>query len=898
MKKIAKIVLPVILVAVLILIALIGAQAETIATEGTENIPALSGVVESIETTGDGDELETPHINNVERNGRNVILSWDAVDGAVGYRAFYKNGTSWKKIGDTDVNSFVWDKALMNKEYVYTVRCIDENGAFTSPFDKEGFAYTAVLDTPVLKTCEIKKGDVYLTWNKVNGASYYRVFFKGGSQTGWKKIADVTGTSYTWSGGEYNTEYTFTVRCVSADGSFESGYDQVGIKTTTKIDTPYVKNVSGSGASSVISWNAVGKGGKYRVFYKNGSSWKKIGDTDKTTYTFTGVTLGKPVTYTVRCVNSSGKFVSDYDKTGFTYTVNLPTPSIKSITTQGLKTAKLSWDAVNGAKKYRTFYKNGSSWKKIGDTAATSYTVTGMDPKATYVFTIRCVSDDGSFESDYNKTGVAHKNYLDDYPKVTSVTKASNSSVKVSYTTKAGVSSYRLYFKGGSQSGWKTLANTGNNPYTWAYVEPNENITYTVRALAPNGDVISDYDANGYTFKLSSPLLQTPKMNSVEYIGSKVYVKWTSVKKAVKYGIRTSSNNGASWKQVGTSTTNSFSYSASPDTTLLYSVVCLDSNGNVVSSYDTAKLTTIEFPAPELNRSSSVIKFTWKNLGAEKYEIWRNYYKTSGYQYYKTVTGKNYFEDTDVETGRGYFYKVKAIFNGGNVSCTSDPIKAVSGLCAPPTSITSRLWRFNLDWDGISFAEGYEIFYSTDNSNFKLLDTTKRWFYNTPKLTSGKKYYFRIRPYKYVGNEKVIGTYKAVSGTCSSYAYGQYPGSTYIEVSKNQQYMWLYVNGKLVVETPVVTGNYGTMDTPSGFHKIWQKESPATLVGPGYVTPVDYWLAFTYDGCGVHDATWRDSFGGNIYKGDGSHGCVNTPYSAVKKIYSYAYIGMPVIVYP
>ena len=55
-------------------------------------------------------------------------------------------------------------------------------------------------------------------------------------------------------------------------------------------------------------------------------------------------------------------------------------------------------------------------------------------------------------------------------------------------------------------------------------------------------------------------------------------------------------------------------------------------------------------------------------------------------------------------------------------------------------------------------------------------------------------------------------------------------------------------------------------------------------------------MAFS-GGCGIHDASWRSSFGGNIYTYNGSHGCVNTPYSAVKKIYNNTTYGTPVIVH-
>ncbi len=48
---------------------------------------------------------------------------------------------------------------------------------------------------------------------------------------------------------------------------------------------------------------------------------------------------------------------------------------------------------------------------------------------------------------------------------------------------------------------------------------------------------------------------------------------------------------------------------------------------------------------------------------------------------------------------------------------------------------------------------------------------------------------------------------------------------------------------------------------------------------------------------GMHDATWRGSFGGSIYKTNGSHGCINLPRAAAKTIYENIEKGMPVLCY-
>ena len=52
-----------------------------------------------------------------------------------------------------------------------------------------------------------------------------------------------------------------------------------------------------------------------------------------------------------------------------------------------------------------------------------------------------------------------------------------------------------------------------------------------------------------------------------------------------------------------------------------------------------------------------------------------------------------------------------------------------------------------------------------------------------------------------------------------------------------------------------------------------------------------------YKGIGIHDASWRDEYGGEIYKTNGSHGCINTPYEKMEQLYERADIGTPVIMF-
>lgn len=127
-------------------------------------------------------------------------------------------------------------------------------------------------------------------------------------------------------------------------------------------------------------------------------------------------------------------------------------------------------------------------------------------------------------------------------------------------------------------------------------------------------------------------------------------------------------------------------------------------------------------------------------------------------------------------------------------------------------------------------------------------------------------------------------------------------GGTYVEVDITHQKMYCYQDGKLKVETPVVTGKkVEGSETPSnGIWSIIYKKKDAILGEENnleYRSPVDFWMPFNGN-VGIHDADrWRSEYGGDIYKKHGSHGCVNTPREACEKIYNIVSKGTPVIVY-
>lgn len=131
-------------------------------------------------------------------------------------------------------------------------------------------------------------------------------------------------------------------------------------------------------------------------------------------------------------------------------------------------------------------------------------------------------------------------------------------------------------------------------------------------------------------------------------------------------------------------------------------------------------------------------------------------------------------------------------------------------------------------------------------------------------------------------------------------------GKNYVVVSLKDQELWVIKNNKTVVHlNNVVTGTVKNGDhdqTPKGVWYILYKQSPSILRGKNsdgsdYASEVQYWMPFTTDGCGLHDASWRSNWRKTAYLYDGSHGCVNIKPTEIKRVWQNVKTFEPVIVY-
>ena len=350
--------------------------------------------------------LPTPQITGLTNTTGGIKISWNKVDGAYGYRLYYKPASGgWKRFKDTTATSFTDSGVVPNKTETYTIRCIDKNGNTISGFNSNGWSKKYTPAAPTISKLENTSGGIKISWNKIAGVYGYRLYYKT-SSGGWKRFKDTTATSFTDSGVSPNRTETYTIRCIDKNGNTVSGFNSNGWSKKYTPAAPTISKLENTSGGIKISWNKIAGVYGYRLYYKTSSGgWKRFKDTTATSFTDSGVSPNRTETYTIRCIDKNGNTVSGFYSKGWSkkYTPVAPTITRLSNTSKGVSVA---WNKIAGVYGYRLYRKyDGGSWTKVKDTTSTSFTDSGAKKGKKVTYTVRCIDRKGKTVSGFNSKG-------------------------------------------------------------------------------------------------------------------------------------------------------------------------------------------------------------------------------------------------------------------------------------------------------------------------------------------------------------------------------------------------------------------------------------------------------------------------------------------------------------
>lgn len=150
----------------------------------------------------------------------NLKVSWNEVEGADGYRLYYKvDNSSWKYVTQVGAGttSYTHTGVTTGKTYTYYIRAYQNvNGTKVFGAYSDGKTGKAVPKQVVINS--VKKASatsLKINWGRVNGASGYRIYRVDAKTGKWDYVTQINSgstTSYTEKGLKKNTTYQYRIR--------------------------------------------------------------------------------------------------------------------------------------------------------------------------------------------------------------------------------------------------------------------------------------------------------------------------------------------------------------------------------------------------------------------------------------------------------------------------------------------------------------------------------------------------------------------------------------------------------------------------------------------------------------------------------------------------------------
>lgn len=263
------------------------------------------------------------------------------------------------------------------------------------------------VSAPKLSYSNVTTTSFTLSWNKISGAKYYRIYQYNTSTKKYNTVKTVSALSYKISNKQSGSNYYYLVRAMKKQGSkwALSAYSSSAhlFRATTACTAPYVTFSGKTSSSFTLNWKYVRGASYYRVYSYNPSNKKYsyLCATAATSYKVSGKSGGTTYYYTVRAVN--------VNIIGGAYNLRscLTCPSAPTNVTAKKYSnyINFSWTAPKSATKYRIEILDADGKASIlrnPYTTATSVNIEKVSgDSAQYKFCIRAINSSGESTAGY-----------------------------------------------------------------------------------------------------------------------------------------------------------------------------------------------------------------------------------------------------------------------------------------------------------------------------------------------------------------------------------------------------------------------------------------------------------------------------------------------------------------
>jgi fibronectin type 3 domain-containing protein len=429
---------------------------------------------------------------------------------------------------------------------------------------------------------------ILVSWSFVSGASSYKVYRSDSASGPYMQVGSPSSSTYMNTGLSPDTTYYYKVKAVNSAG--ESGYSSYTYATTSSSSSgsaPTGVSAAVQSSSRIqVSWAFVSGASGYKVYRGDSASgpYVEVGSPSISTYTDTGLSSNTTYYYKITAVDNSGE--SDYSSYTYATTSSSPSaPTGVSAAAQSSGSIRVSWSSVSRASSYKVYRAASPSgpYAEVGSPSSSPYTDTGLSPDTTYYYLVTAVNSAG--ESGYTSyTSATTSGNAPSAPTGVSAAAQSSSSIRVSWSSVSGASSYKVYRSTSPSGLYAEVGSPSSSPYTDTGLLPDTTYYYLVTAVNSAGE--SGYTS--YTSATTSGSVPSAPtgVSAAAVTSSSIQVSWSSVSGASSYKVYRGTRSSGSYTEVGSSSSSPYTDTGlSWDRTYYYKVKAVNNAGESAYSY-------------------------------------------------------------------------------------------------------------------------------------------------------------------------------------------------------------------------------------------------------------------------------------------------------------------------
>ena len=416
-----------------------------------------------------------------------IVLSWEAVTGAVNYEITAAAGDGDAEVIATTANtSYTHDTAVVGTTYKYTVKAL-AGSAEANSAASEADSAMAICAQPVVTIANVaSSGKIQLKWTAVEGAASYEVYRASSEDGEYELIKTATGTSYTNTSAKAGEKFWYKVKAI-CEVPEASSVDSKVVSRMCDLAQPKITLTNDAATGKVkVSWNKVEGAVKYQVYRS-----KTQNGTYALMKTVTGTSMinanGVENTlyyYKVRAVASNTNANSAFSAIK-SRRVDLAQPTITLTNDAATGKVKISWNKVKGAVKYQVYRstsKNGEYTRLSTVTGTSMINKNGVTGKQ-YYYKVIAVAENTAANSAYS---AAKSRRVDLARPVVKITRNNAGLPKLTWAKVSGAVKYKVY-RATTQNGKYTLMKTVTGT---SYVNNNAKAgkTYYYKVIAVHKD--------------------------------------------------------------------------------------------------------------------------------------------------------------------------------------------------------------------------------------------------------------------------------------------------------------------------------------------------------------------------------------------------------------------------